>query len=191
MAKKASDISGWVFIGIGFIVIAVSIFFYNTLKFFIVIGGIMTLYGLGKLAYDKVERQFKTNDKEWEPVDLNKAKNPYIEKMEQEKRNAQQAAQTKQQRPMMQQAVQQTHHPQQHMQQRQGVHMQQRPIIHQQSHPQMQQHRASAQQRTQHPQQQQIQQRPAHQMSGRYCSSCGSQIAPHHRFCTQCGARTT
>ncbi|MBI5073458.1 hypothetical protein HZA99_06600 [Candidatus Woesearchaeota archaeon] len=145
MARKASDISGWVFIGIGFVVIAVSIFFYNTLKFFIVIGGIMTLYGLGKLAYDKVEKQFKTDDKEWEPLDLNKAKNPYIEKMEQEKRNAQM-----QQRPMTQQGAQQT---------------QQQQIQHQM-------------------------QRPAHQISGRYCANCGSQIAPHHRFCTQCGART-
>ena len=182
--KKASDISGWIFIAIGFVVISVSIFFYDTLRFFIVIGGIMTLYGLGKLAYDKMEKQFLPKDTDWEPVDLNKAKNPYIEKMEQEKRDA--AVQiTGQISPPQQQ--------QQHMQQqRSAALVQQRQMVHgQQQHAQhmSQQQRAHPQhaQRMQHPVQQHVQ-RP-HALSGRYCASCGSQIAPHHRFCTQCGTR--
>ena len=184
--KKASDISGWIFIGIGFVVISVSIFFYDTLKFFIVIGGIMTIYGLGKLAYDKVEKQFILKEEEWGPVDLNKAKNPYIETMEQEKRNA--AAQTSRQ-------ISQPQQQQQHMQQQRAVAQhQQRQMVHgQQQHSEHMQHQQRGQQRVQHSQhpshltqQHTLRQAP---LSGRYCASCGSQIAPHHRFCTQCGAR--
>lgn len=153
MTKKASDINGWVFIGIGFIVIAVSIFFYDTLKFFIVIGGIMTIYGLGKLTYDKVEKQFAMKDDDWGPVDLNKAKNPYVEKIEQEKRNS---GQQEQQRAVQQRAPQQMR--------------------------QQQTHQMHYLDQTAHQEQ---------RMSGRYCGSCGSPIAQHHRFCTQCGSRTT
>src|SRR3989339_841827 len=80
MAKKSiGDINGWVFISVGFIVMAVSIFFYDTLKIFIALGGLMTLYGLGKLSYDNLKAKIFPKDEEEGPVDLNKAQNPYLQ----------------------------------------------------------------------------------------------------------------
>ncbi len=76
-------ISGWIFISIGFVVIAVSIFMYDTLKFFIVLGGFMTLYGLGKLAV-------ATFQQKWEKVEsgngihINEHQNPYLQQQEQQ-----------------------------------------------------------------------------------------------------------
>ncbi len=104
MAKRsASDINGWVFICIGFVVIAVSIFFYDTLKFFIIIGGIMTIYGLGKLSYDKVKTQLMPKEEEW-PMDLNKTPNPYIQDQQKQQQNMQRHSQ--QQRQMTQTVMQ-------------------------------------------------------------------------------------
>ena len=73
-----AKISGWVFIVVGFIIIAISIFLYDTLNFFILLGGIMTLYGLGKISYERFKEQFLPTDEE-EPVDLDKTPNPYLQ----------------------------------------------------------------------------------------------------------------
>lgn len=121
--KGISGMSGWVFITVGFVVIAVSIFFYDTLKIFVALGGFMTIYGLGKLSYDRLKAQVFPKDDDDKPVDLNKATNPYL-----------------QQKPQMQQVLQQhkrsapapqyPSHSQQHVAQhvqRAPVHMQRAP----------------------------------------------------------------
>lgn len=168
MTKKTiSDINGWVFISVGFIVMAVSIFFYDTLKFFIAIGGFMTLYGLGKLSYDNLKAKIFPKDEEEVPVDLNKAQNPYIKKATQQRQQAQ---------------------PQQHIPHRQ-------PTMHQQQvqHPQQQQRLMHPQQSQQYTQPQRTQQRPTqhHVTQAKYCHNCGAPKQPHHRFCAHCGARVS
>ncbi len=165
MAKKSiGDINGWVFIGVGFIVVAISIFFYDTLKIFIALGGLMTLYGLGKLSYDNLKAKIFPKDEEEVPVDLNKAQNPYLQ----------------------QKAVQRPQQPAQQIQHHQAAHQQQR--VQHQVHPQQ---RQSQQTQYAHPQRAQIQHRAAHpqQQQGRYCHGCGAAKQPHHRFCAHCGAR--
>ena len=171
MAKKSiGDINGWVFIGVGFIVMEVSIFFYDTLKIFIALGGLMTLYGLGKLSYDNLKAKIFPKDEEEGPVDLNKAQNPYLQ---------QKAAQ----RP--QQAAQQ-------IQQHQVAHPAQQQRAQHQAHPQ---HRQSQQVQYAHPQRTQVQHRAVHpqhnQNQGKYCHGCGAPKQPHHRFCAHCGTRFT
>ncbi|MBI5003068.1 hypothetical protein HZC31_06805 [Candidatus Woesearchaeota archaeon] len=169
MAKKSiGDINGWVFIGVGFIVMAVSIFFYDTLKIFIALGGLMTLYGLGKLSYDNLKAKIFPKDEEEGPIDLNKAQNPYIQ---------QKAAQRPQQAAQQIQHHQTAHPAQQQRVQHQG-----------QAHPQ---HRQSQQIQYTHPQRAQVQHRAVHPQhnQGRYCHSCGAPKQPHHRFCANCGAR--
>lgn len=168
MAKKSiGDINGWVFIGVGFVVMAVSIFFYDTLKIFIALGGLMTLYGLGKLSYDNLKAKIFPKDEEEGPVDLNKVKNPYLE---------QKAAQRPQQA-----APQIQHHQAAHPQQQR---------IQQQVHPQQ---RQTQQAQYAHPPRAQMQQRAVHpqhnQNQGRYCHSCGAPKQAHHRFCAHCGTR--
>lgn len=74
-----AKISGWAFIVVGFIIIAISIFLYDTLKLFIVLGGFMTLYGLGKISYERFKDQFLPKDEEEGPVDLDKTQNPYLQ----------------------------------------------------------------------------------------------------------------
>ncbi len=73
----AKPINEWVFIIIGLVVVAVSIYFYNTLKLFIVLGSFMCLYGLGKMSYNQMKNKIFPKDEE-EPVDLNKVPNPYL-----------------------------------------------------------------------------------------------------------------
>jgi hypothetical protein len=82
-------ISGWIFIGIGFVVIAVSIFMYDTLKFFIVLGGIMTLYGLGKLTVEKMENKYEKPEDDG-PVLLDERQNPYLQRQTQKQQHKQQ-----------------------------------------------------------------------------------------------------
>lgn len=100
-----AKISGWAFVIVGFIVIAVAIFLYDTLKFFIVLGGLMTLYGLGKISYERFKDQFLPSEEE-EPVDLDKTPNPYLQP--QRARSQQYAAVQKPQQ--AQQQVQQLAH---------------------------------------------------------------------------------
>lgn len=127
MVKKTiGDINGWVFIGIGFVVIAVSIFFYDTLKIFIAIGGIMTLYGMAKISYDQFKAKVFPKEEEEGPVNLDKAVNPYIQQ-EKAKRAAyeQQVQQQRTQHTQMQRQQQAPQHRQvQH--QTQQPHAQQR-----------------------------------------------------------------
>jgi hypothetical protein len=111
MAKKTvGNINGWVFIGVGFIVIAVSIFFYDTLKMFVAIGGIMTLYGMAKISYDQFKAKVFPKEEEESPVDLDKAVNPYIQQ-EKAKRAAYEQ-QIQQQRSQHAQMQRQQHVPQ-------------------------------------------------------------------------------
>src|SRR3989339_639580 len=118
MAKKSiGDINGWVFISVGFIVMAVSIFFYDTLKIFIALGGLMTLYGLGKLSYDNLKAKIFPKDEEEGPVDLNKAQNPYLQQ-----KAAQQMQHHQTAHPAQQQRVQ--HQGQAHPQHRQNQQIQ-------------------------------------------------------------------
>ncbi len=98
-----AKISGWAFVIVGFIIIAISIFLYDTLKFFIVLGGLMTLYGLGKISYERFKDQFLPSEEE-EPVDLDKTQNPYLQP--QRSQSQQSAAVQKQQ-----QAQQLAHQP--------------------------------------------------------------------------------
>jgi arginine exporter protein ArgO len=76
MAKAMSE---WIFIIVGLVVIAISIYFYDTLKIFIAIGGFMCLYGLGKMSYNKLKEEIFPKDED-EPVNLNKVPNPYMQK---------------------------------------------------------------------------------------------------------------
>ncbi len=155
MAKKSiGDINGWVFIGVGFIVIAVSIFFYDTLKIFIAIGGIMTLYGMAKLSYDQLKAKIFPKDEDESPVNLDKTVNPYLQ---QEKTKQAAHYQQIQQRHIIQQQVHHAVNPQQ----KQPTH------IIQQRYPAQQQtprgrycHVCGA----------------AVQLHHRFCSSCGTQI---------------
>lgn len=73
----AKPINEWAFIIIGLVVVAISIYFYNTLKIFIALGGFMCLYGLGKMSYNRMKDKIFPKDEE-EPVDLNKVPNPYL-----------------------------------------------------------------------------------------------------------------
>ncbi|PIN79823.1 hypothetical protein COV16_02205 [Candidatus Woesearchaeota archaeon CG10_big_fil_rev_8_21_14_0_10_34_8] len=73
-----AKISGWIFISIGFLVIAVSIFFYDTLKFFIVLGVLMSLYGLGKISFSRIKDFITPPDIEGKAVNLDKVENPYL-----------------------------------------------------------------------------------------------------------------
>lgn len=162
MAKRKgiSGISGWVFIIIGLIVIAVSIFFYDTLKIFIAIGGFMVLYGLGKLSYDKLKESLFPKEEEEEPVNLDKVPNPYLQRQQQ---RAQQLP-----APAAQQVLAQHQRPMQHpvvRQQYQATHAAARPV----GHPQ---HRAAV---------------PSH--GHHYCHSCGTALRSGDRFCSLCGAR--
>lgn len=127
MAKKTvgniiGDINGWVFIGIGFVVIAVSIFFYDTLKIFIAIGGIMTLYGMAKISYDQFKAKVFPKEEEEGPVDLDKAVNPYIqqEKAKQAAYQQQLQQQRTQQHAQMQRQQQTPQHRHQTQQQTRG-----------------------------------------------------------------------
>lgn len=76
MAKALNE---WIFIIVGLVVIAISIYFYDTLKIFIAIGGFMCLYGLGKMSYNKFKNEMFPKEED-EPVDLNKVPNPYMQK---------------------------------------------------------------------------------------------------------------
>ena len=80
MAKAMSE---WIFIIVGLVVIAISIYFYDTLKIFIAIGGFMCIYGLGKMSYNKFRDEMFPKDED-EPVDLNKVPNPYMHKTQQQ-----------------------------------------------------------------------------------------------------------
>ncbi len=80
MAKAMNE---WIFIIVGLIVIGISIYFYNTLKIFIALGGFMCLYGLGKMSYNKFKNEMFPKDDD-EPVDLNKVPNPYMQKTQQQ-----------------------------------------------------------------------------------------------------------
>ena len=82
--KGISGMSGWVFITVGFVLIAVSIFFYDTLKIFVALGGLMTIYGLGKLSYDRFKAQIFPKDEDDKPLDLNKTTNPYLQQKPQQ-----------------------------------------------------------------------------------------------------------
>ena len=158
--KGISGISGWVFIIIGLIVIAVSIFFYDTLKIFIAIGGFMVLYGLGKLSYDKLKASLFPKEEEEEPVDLDKVPNPYLQ--------GQQRQPQRLPAPSAQQVLSQHRRPLQHpavRQQYQATHA----APHIVAHPQ---HRAAV---------------PSH--GHRYCHSCGTALRSGDRFCSLCGAR--
>ena len=178
MAKKTiGDINGWVFIGIGFVVIAISIFFYDTLKIFIAIGGIMTLYGMAKISYDQFKAKMFPKEEEEAPIDLDKAENPYI-KQEKAKQAAYQQ-QLQQQRTQHAQMQRQQHPTNNQSQQRQATH----PIQHQTPHQQHPQQKQAIQQQQRHPAQQQAR--------GKYCHNCGTVIHAHHRFCNACGARVS
>ena len=105
---KVAGLSGWVFISVGFIVVAVSVFFYDTLKVFIAIGGFMTLYGLGKLSYDKLKAQVFPKEEDEEPINLDRVQNPYLQ---QKQVSAQQVlAQHRRQLPQQQYAPRAQHH---------------------------------------------------------------------------------
>lgn len=93
---KFSGLSGWVFIAVGFVVIAISIFFYDTLKIFIAIGGFMVVYGLGKLSYDQFKAKLFPPEKEEEPIDLNKIPNPYLQAQQVQKQAPKQLSSTHQ-----------------------------------------------------------------------------------------------
>ena len=156
--KTIGNINGWAFIGIGFVVIAVSIFFYDTLKIIIAIGGIMTLYGMAKISYDQFKAKVFPKEEEEGPVNLDKAENPYIK---QEK--AKQAAYQQQ---LQQQRTQHTQRQQQTPQQRQAVH----PIQHQTQH-------------QVHPQQRQARGKYCHNWGTmihahhRFCNACGARVS--------------
>ncbi len=153
MAKKSiGDINGWVFIGVGFVVMTVSIFFYDTLKIFIVIGGLMTLYGLGKLSYDNLKAKIFPKEEEG-PINLNKVENPYLQRAAHPQRTEQRVA------------------PQQ-IQYRAAAPMQQRVQHHSQQQTQY------AQQRAAHPQGRYCHgcgapKQPHH----RFCAHCGTRFA--------------
>jgi len=109
----AKAINEWIFIIIGLVVVAISVYFYNTLKIFIVLGGFMCLYGLGKMSYNQMKDKMFPKDEE-EPVDLNKAPNPYLQAQQSQlpQRAQHQQPQQVQQRPVhRQQQVQQYKQP--------------------------------------------------------------------------------
>lgn len=162
MAKRKgiSGLSGWIFIIVGLIVVSVSIFFYDTLKFFIAIGGFMVLYGLGKLSYDRLKDSIFPKEEEEVPVDLDKVPNPYLQGQQQ---RAQQLP-----APAAQQVLAQHRRPLQHpavRQQYQATHAAARPVPHPQHQPAVPLHRH------------------------RYCHSCGTALRHGDRFCSLCGTR--
>lgn len=175
MAKRIGDINGWVFIGIGFVVIAVSIFFYDKLKIFIAIGGIMTLYGMGKISYDQLKAKVFPKEEEEGPINLDKTVNPYIQQEKAKQAAYQQQMQQQRTQHAQMQRQQQTaqHHPIQHQVQHQS-HPQQRQGGHPQQHPQRQPIPYGTQ-----------------QARGKYCHNCGTLIHAHHRFCNACGSRVS
>lgn len=159
--KGISGLSGWVFIIVGLIVIAVSIFFYDTLKFFIAIGGFMVLYGLGKLSYDKLKESLFPKEEEEEPVNLDKVPNPYLQQQRAQRLPA----------PSAQQVLNQHRKPVQHpavRQQYQATHA----APHAPHSAALPQHRAAV---------------PSHRY--RYCHNCGSALRAGDRFCSLCGTR--
>ena len=163
---KVAGLSGWVFISVGFIVVAVSVFFYDTLKVFIAIGGFMTLYGLGKLSYDKLKAQVFPKEEDEEPINLDRVQNPYLQ---QKQVSAQQVlAQHRRQLPQQNVLASRPVHGQ-HPQQMQRQHASQ-----QQYAPRAQHHPTHVQHRSSHP---------------RYCHACGNALQAGHRFCGQCGNR--
>jgi uncharacterized paraquat-inducible protein A len=82
-------VNAWIFVGIGLFVIAISIFMYDELRFFIVLGGIMTLYGLGKLAVNKAEKKWdKVEDTD--PIRVDEKNNPYLQQHVQNQHRKQQ-----------------------------------------------------------------------------------------------------
>ena len=145
----------WIFIIIGLVVIAISIYFYDTLKIFIAIGGAMCLYGLGKMSYNKFRDEMFPKDED-EPVNLNKVPNPYMHK-----NNKPPAAQP-------QQKVQQPQHKIQQQHPHQVPKLQQ--IVHRPQQVQYKQQQAQSHTKYCH-----ACGKPVHSMH-RFCSSCGSRM---------------
>ncbi|MFA6888715.1 MAG: hypothetical protein WC254_04440 [Candidatus Woesearchaeota archaeon] len=102
----------WIFIIIGLVVVAISIYFYNTLKIFIVLGGFMCVYGLGKMSYNQMKDKMFPKDEE-EAVDLNKVPNPYVQSQQsQQSQLPQQQVQHQRAQHVVQHRVQSAQHQQ-------------------------------------------------------------------------------
>lgn len=166
-----SGLSGWVFIAVGFVVIAVSIFFYNTLKIFIAIGGFMVIYGLGKLSYDKFKAKLFPPEKEEGPIDISKTPNPYLQAQKQ----------TQQQAPTTQQILMQHRKPAPNNVLHHKYTIARRSPAPQ--HPLQKQVMSSGQVQLQSPLQGSV------QRSHHYCHLCGNPLHRGDRFCSSCGTR--